>query len=63
MSAIDPAAVVHRPEDSCFEVVLGDERALCVYRRDGGVVSLGGVNFKYPPGIPKPDIQFRYRKQ
>ncbi|MFO1326119.1 MAG: GNAT family N-acetyltransferase [Rubrivivax sp.] len=40
MSAIEPAAVVHRPEDSCFEVVLGDERALCVYRRDGGVVSL-----------------------
>lgn len=40
MTTIDPAAVVHRPEASCFELALGDDVALCVYRRDGDVVAL-----------------------
>lgn len=40
MSPIDPNTIVHRPEASRFEIALGDDLAMCVYRREGGVLAL-----------------------
>lgn len=47
VTAIDPASVIHRPEASRFELVLDGQTAVCVYRRDGGVLAL--THTEVPP--------------
>lgn len=49
MSPDTPRPIVHRPEASRFELLVGDDLALCAYRRDGALVWL--THTEVPPAF------------